>query len=213
MKNIFSVLILTTIGVLFFTTSVSAQILPDLSKQIIPNNNVSSSSQAVVVPVRIIPKVNQSSSSSSSASNTLEVPIHLRTREIIDMIDNNPNRATLERTSSIEGIISAKDESLATIKVILKDGASTYIVDVSKTKYIVKDVDKPKISDLSVGDIVWVKGLINGTSVIATVIDDQKEKAEIPQDKSQQTKQGFWSRVVGGVSGFFKKIFGFFGFK
>jgi hypothetical protein len=91
----------------------------------------------------------------------------------------------------------------------------TYIVDTTNAKFVVAGVTGPTISNVAVGDNLVIQGTVNGTSVIASSVIDQKAAANSNTnnpENGQQPKSG----VIGGIGhkfnglgNFFKHMFGF----
>jgi hypothetical protein len=86
----------------------------------------------------------------------------------------------------------------------------TYTVDATSAKFIVSGVTTPTISNVAVGDNLIVQGTVNGNSVVASSVIDQKAKpsnnaGENENENSQKAQGGFF----GGIVNFFKHLFGF----
>lgn len=119
---------------------------------------------------------------------------------------------TTKGTSGVRGtVVSKKDQSI-TMTATVNGVVTTYTIDASKAKFVVKGNKKPTIADITVGDSISAEGLISGTSITASTINDQKEKQVAAGEQSssqnqtgQPAKKGFWANVAG----FFKSIFGF----
>ncbi|MCX6721669.1 MAG: hypothetical protein NTY04_00530 [Candidatus Staskawiczbacteria bacterium] len=94
-----------------------------------------------------------------------------------------------------------------------------YKVDASKAK-ITKNKITASVSDIKVGDIIIVQGKTSGTNIVASRIIDQKipptgkagssAKSAISNgSSSNSTSQKASTGFFGGVSNFFKHLFGF----
>jgi hypothetical protein len=86
----------------------------------------------------------------------------------------------------------------------------TYTIDATSAKFVVGGVASPTISNIAVGNNVVVQGTVNGNSVIASSIIDQKAKTTVGEvspgsPKSEKGMGGFMK----GVGDFFKHMFGF----
>ena len=80
------------------------------------------------------------------------------------------------------------------------------------TKFVVTGVTSPTISNVAVGDNLTVQGTVNGSSVNASSVIDQKAKASNSTNNSgsNQKPQGdFMGGIMGGITNFFKHLFGF----
>jgi hypothetical protein len=88
----------------------------------------------------------------------------------------------------------------------------TYTIDASAAKFVIPGVTSPAISDVAVGDNLTVQGTVNGNSVVASYVIDQKVKSKTGENNTgdnQKSKQGFFGGILGGISSFFKNLFGF----
>ena len=80
----------------------------------------------------------------------------------------------------------------------------TYTVDATNAKFVVAGVTSPTISNVTTGDNLVVQGTVNGNSVVASSVIDQKVKtANTPKPQT-----GFGG-MMGGIGNFFKHLFGF----
>lgn len=91
----------------------------------------------------------------------------------------------------------------------------TYTVDATNAKFVVKGIASPTISNLAVGDNLVIQGTVNGTSVTASSIIDQKAPANSNTTNSgsgQPSSPGIFGGIghmFGGIGNFFKHMFGF----
>ena len=91
----------------------------------------------------------------------------------------------------------------------------TYTVDATNAKFVVAGVTGPTISNVAVGDNLIIQGTVNGTSVIASSVIDQKAAANSNTNNpgnGQQPKPGIMGglgHMFGGIGNFFKRMFGF----
>lgn len=100
----------------------------------------------------------------------------------------------------IAGSVSAVGTSTFTIT---NKSNVQYTVDVTNAK-IVSGKDTVSFSTVKVGDTVVVQGVINGSSINASTVIEQKLSAS-GQVSGQKTGQGFF----GGIGRFFMRLFGF----
>ena len=72
-------------------------------------------------------------------------------------------------------------------------------------------VTSPTISNVVVGDNIVVQGAVNGNSVTASSVIDQKAKANgNPNNLGNNPKpQSGFGGIMAGIGNFFKKLFGF----
>jgi hypothetical protein len=82
----------------------------------------------------------------------------------------------------------------------------TYTVDATNARFVVKEVTNPTISNIAVGDNITVQGTVNGNSVTASSIIDQKAKNE---NSNGKPARGFMGGMMNGIGNFFKHMFGF----
>ena len=102
----------------------------------------------------------------------------------------------------IGGTVSAIS---GTIITIANKSNISYSIDAS-TAIIKKGNAVSSLSGIAAGDSVLVQGTINGTSVIATTVNDQTQVASANNStNSNQKPAGF----LGGIKNFFSKLFGF----
>lgn len=80
----------------------------------------------------------------------------------------------------------------------------TYTIDASIAKIVVGNKIST-ISNIAVGDTVVVQGAINGTSVTAYSVIDQRLSANNGSDNSDKLYKGF----MGGMINLFRQLFGF----
>ena len=87
-----------------------------------------------------------------------------------------------------------------------------YTIDATNAKLIVRGVTSPTISNVAVGDNVVVQGTVNGNSVVASSVIDQKIPAnggENNNGNNSKPQGGFMGGMMGGITNFFKHMFGF----
>ncbi len=84
--------------------------------------------------------------------------------------------------------------------VITNKSNVTYTVDVTNAK-IVEGQNTVTVSNIAVGDSLVVQGTVNGNSVTASSVIDQK----IWNNKYPQQNKGFF----GAIGAFFSHLFGF----
>ncbi len=95
----------------------------------------------------------------------------------------------------------------------------TYTIDATNAKFVVAGVASPTISNVAVGDNLVVQGTVNGTSVTASSVIDQKATVNPNTNNpgsNQQHQHGIIggitsgiSHMFGGFGNFFKRMFGF----
>lgn len=99
-----------------------------------------------------------------------------------------------------------------TIQITNKSNVSYTITTSSSTKFVVTGVTNPTISDIKDGDNLVVQGTVNGTSITASSVIDQKAKTNNNTSNSgnnQKPKSDFMGGVMSGITIFFKHLFGF----
>ncbi len=85
----------------------------------------------------------------------------------------------------------------------------TYTVDTTNAKIVVGGVTDLTISNIAVGDNLTIQGAVNGNSVTASSVIDQKAKAGGDTTNSGDGAKGFMGGMMQGIGNFFKKLFGF----
>jgi uncharacterized protein DUF5666 len=84
----------------------------------------------------------------------------------------------------------------------------TYSVDASAAT-VIKGNATSSVSSIAVGDNVVVQGTVNGTAVTASSVMDQGA-APASGNSGSSGPKGFMGGVIGGITGFFQHLFGFF---
>jgi hypothetical protein len=105
----------------------------------------------------------------------------------------------------VAGKITAINGNIITIT---NNSNINYTIDAKNAKFSVKGISIPKISDIAVGDGIVVQGTINGNSVVASLVIDQKISTNSSVGNSQG-KAGFMGNMMNKIGGFFKHLFGF----
>ena len=92
----------------------------------------------------------------------------------------------------------------------------TYTVDATNAKIVEQGQATPVLSDIVVGDNVVVQGTVNGTTVTATTVINQKAGASAGHNASSTKDhvpgapgQSSFGGLLGGIGSFFKHLFGF----
>lgn len=83
----------------------------------------------------------------------------------------------------------------------------TYTVDATNAKVVEGKNASATVSNIAVGDNIVVQGTVNGTSVAATTVVDQKVPAAGGANSSNN--KGGMGGILGGIGSFFKHLFGF----
>ena len=92
--------------------------------------------------------------------------------------------------------------------VVTNKSNVTYTIDTTNAKVVVQGVTSPTISNVAVGDNVIIQGAVNGTSVTASSVIDQKITAGNNSENNPKP-HGFMGGMMNGIGNFFKKLFGF----
>jgi hypothetical protein len=88
----------------------------------------------------------------------------------------------------------------------------TYTIDASNAKFVINGITSPTVSNVAVGDNLVIQGTVNGNTVTASSVIDQKAKANDGSNNSSEspkTKPGFMGGMMNGIGSFFKHLFGF----
>lgn len=106
----------------------------------------------------------------------------------------------------IAGNVSAI--SSTTLTVTTKSNI-TYTVNAASTT-VVTNGTSSAFANIATGDSVIIQGTVNGTSVVASSIIDQKVKADADATGTVHVNEGFhFGAFFGGIGNFFKHFFGF----
>ncbi len=110
----------------------------------------------------------------------------------------------------VAGKVAAINGSSITIT---NSSSVTYIIDATNAKILVGN-QASSISNVAVGDNVVVQGTVNGTSIVASSVIDQKGPKGYPinnnpSDNNKKPQAGFMGGIMGGITNFFKHLFGF----
>jgi len=126
--------------------------------------------------------------------------------------EGNNDQALLQIQGNGEPIIAGTISTITGSSLTITNNSKVvYTVDVTGAKLVVGGLTSPTISNLSVGDSVIVQGTINGTSVVASSVIDQKANTNNSGNNSgeNQKPKGFMGNMMGGIGNFFKRLFGF----
>jgi hypothetical protein len=87
----------------------------------------------------------------------------------------------------------------------------TYTIDATNATFVVTGITAPTISNIAVGDNLTIQGTVNGTSVVASSIIDQKATTNTDAKNSDNNKSqsGFMGGMMSSIGNFFKHLFGF----
>ncbi|MCX6723707.1 MAG: DUF5666 domain-containing protein [Candidatus Staskawiczbacteria bacterium] len=104
-------------------------------------------------------------------------------------------------------VVAGKVTSISGSTITIANNSNvTYTIDASNAKFIVSGITGPTLSNIAVGDSVLVQGNVNGTSVVASSVIDQKAKVNnTGTGNNKKSQPGF----MGGIANFFKNLFGF----
>ena len=102
--------------------------------------------------------------------------------------------------------IQGNGQPIVAGKVTAVSGNTITITNNSNVTYTI-DATNAKISNVAVGDNVIVQGTVNGNSVTASSVIDQK--AKIHNNDNSKTRGGMMGNFFGGIGNFFKHMFGF----
>ena len=99
----------------------------------------------------------------------------------------------------IAGAISSINGSILTIT---NKSKVVYTVDATNAK-ITQGQNTISLSNIIINDNVIVQGAVNGTSIVASSVIDQKTQANTPEKQKSNTN------ILYGIGSFFKHLFGF----
>ena len=108
-------------------------------------------------------------------------------------------------------VVAGKITSISGSSITITNNSNvTYTVDATNAKFSVPGVTTPTISSVSVGDNLVVQGTVNGNSVTATSVIDQKARVSGSDNMMNNPKpMGGFGGMMDGIGNFFKKLFGF----
>jgi hypothetical protein len=126
---------------------------------------------------------------------------------------NGTNPTAMSQTSPITGngqpVVAGTVSSVSGSSLIITNKSNvSYTIDASNAK-IVKGQNTVTISSVAAGDMIFVQGAVNGNSIVATSVIDQKPAsatatAGVTANAQPQSK-GFF----GSIGAFFSHLFGF----
>lgn len=102
----------------------------------------------------------------------------------------------------IAGTVSAINGSVLTVA----NSSVTYTVEAANAK-ILQGKNTIAVSGVKVGDSVIVQGTVNGTSITASTIIDQK--VSVNDNGTVKPNKGIMSRMMESMGNFFRRMFGF----
>ena len=106
-------------------------------------------------------------------------------------------------------VVAGKVASISGNTITITNASNvTYTVDITSAKFVENGVASPTISNVVVGDNLVIQGTVNGNSVVASSVIDQKAKVggdTANPANNPKPKNNFF----GGIGNFFKKLFGF----
>ena len=196
------------------TTSTTTYIV-DASNATVKKNNATSSVSAIVVGDRIA--VQGTVSGTSVIATTIFDGIGPMMGGRGDGAGKNPRPGTASSTPPfvgngqpvVAGSVTAVSGNTLTVTTATN---VVYTVDATNAK-ILQVSNTVALSSVTVGEKVVVQGAINGTSVVATTVIDQKAPQNTPQGgeqgQGQENGQGKPQSFFGNIGGFFKHLFGF----
>lgn len=191
-------------GSLQATTPVSTTYTIDATNATITKNNVAGTIGSIVVGDTIMAQ--GTLTGTNLVATTIRDGMMTRTPGVNDK-NGQPGKVPPEMTSPITGngqpIVAGTVSTLNgnTLTITNKSNV-TYTVDATNAK-IVDEQNTIAISGVAVGDSVVVQGTVNGNSITASSIIDQK----LPTTGTATTtkSKGFF----GSIGAFFSRIFGF----
>ncbi|MCX6721405.1 MAG: hypothetical protein NT026_02270 [Candidatus Staskawiczbacteria bacterium] len=126
--------------------------------------------------------------------------------------ENKNNEALLQIQGNGQPIVAGKITAVSGSTITITNTSNvTYAIDATSAKFFVPGVTNPTILSVAVGDNVVVQGTVNGNSVVASSVIDQKAKPKNTANNpgNSQKPKGFFSGMMGGIGNFFKRLFGF----
>ena len=110
----------------------------------------------------------------------------------------------------VAGTVTAVSGSTITLT---NSGNVTYTIDATNSKFSTRNVQGTStISNISVGDRVIAQGVVNGTSVTASLVIDQGNATQNnnqPGENNDGQVKGNGGGFFGSIGNFFKRLFGF----
>lgn len=87
----------------------------------------------------------------------------------------------------------------------------TYTVDATNAKFVVRGATSPTILSVVIGDNVVIQGTVNGNSIVASSVLDQKAKTNngTVNFSGNPKPRDFMGGMMNGIGNFFKHLFGF----
>ena len=166
----------------------------DASKATVTKNNTTSSVSNIVVGDTVMVQ--------GTVSGTSVTATNIRDGVNQPVIQGNGQPVVAGSITAING---------STITITNKSNV-TYTIDATSAKFVVGGVTSPTISNVVVGDNIVVQGTVNGNSVTASSVIDQKANSNgksTNPGNDQNSSGNFLGGVVKGIGNFFKHMFGF----
>lgn len=166
----------------------------DASKATVTKNGIASSISNIVVGDTVVIQGNVSGTNVSATN-----------------IRDGVNQPAIQGNGQpvVAGSITAINGS--TITITNKSNV-TYTVDATSAKFVVRGVASPTISNVAVGDNIVVQGTVNGNSITASSVINQKANLNGKSGNSgnsQNASGNFIGGMMKGIGNFFKRMFGF----
>ena len=169
----------------------------DATNAKITKNNVAGTISSVIVGDTI--------SAQGTLTGTNLVATTIRDGVMMKQVGDTNGQPDKNQTSPITGngqpIVAGTVSTISGSTLTITNKSNVvYTVDATNAK-IAQGANTITISGLTVGDMVVVQGTVNGTSVVATSVIDQK----IAATTTTQPNKGFF----GSIGSFFSHLFGF----
>ena len=113
-------------------------------------------------------------------------------------------------TLGIVGVVSAVNGTTLTVTArnfVVPHASTVYTVDASNAT-VTKDGAPSTLDAVNTGDFVFVAGMVDGTTVTATLIRDEMAPRPGAMGTHNASGAGFGG-MMGALGGFFKHLFGF----
>jgi hypothetical protein len=185
------------------TTPISTTYTVDATNATITKNNVAGTIGSIAVGDTIMAQ--GTLTGTNLVATTVRDGVMTRTPGVNGQSGKTPTPMTSPITGNGQPVIAGIISSISGNSVVITNKSNvTYTVDVTNAK-IVQGQSTVTVSNLAVGDNVFIQGTINGNSVTASSVIDQKAPSTTTTGTTTTQSKGFF----GSIGSFFSHLFGF----
>jgi len=126
--------------------------------------------------------------------------------------ENENNQALLQIQGNGQPVVAGKVTAISGSTITITNSNVTYTINASSAKFLVGGATSATILNVTVGDNIIAQGTVNGTSMVASTVIDQKAKTSngLESNSGNNPKpRGFMGGMMNGIGNFFRRMFGF----